>query len=111
MGRRSDRDRAAHRGRGARASRELDQRSPNPSAPVARRLRACSRGASDGSTRPPTRALTRDGIFDSAQAETLADADADHWWFRSKTVFVRTMARAIRGCGAGRAFADVGGGA
>ncbi len=50
-----------------------------------------------------------DGIFDAANAEALMDADARHWWFRSKAAFVSW---ALRRWGKGSSWlVDLGAGA
>jgi SAM-dependent methyltransferase len=53
----------------------------------ARRARSSSRsGAPAPAT--PSGAAALGGVFDAENAETLAAADAEHWWFRSRAAFV-----------------------
>jgi SAM-dependent methyltransferase len=69
---------------------------------------APSAAAADG----PARAGEH-GVFDDANAAALADADRDHWWFRSKAALVATALRRTAGDGSGGSgwLVDVGGGA
>jgi dolichyl-phosphate beta-glucosyltransferase len=80
------------------------------------RIRAGARAVAGARARPvagPAAAAgrTADGVFDTANAERLMEADADHWWFRSKAAFVSTAIRRSRRDGSPGRLVDVGGGA
>lgn len=51
------------------------------------------------------------GAFAHDNAERLMEADAEHWWFRSKAAFVATALRRTRRPGPPGRLIDVGGGA
>ena len=56
---------------------------------IRRNARKARRDAARPSAPPtPTGADARGGVFDAENADALAAADAEHWWFRSRAVFV-----------------------
>ena len=51
------------------------------------------------------------GVFDDQNAAALAEADRDHWWFRSKAALVATLLRRTAGSDRPGWLVDIGGGA
>jgi dolichyl-phosphate beta-glucosyltransferase len=52
-----------------------------------------------------------DGAFDDANAEALAGADTDHWWFRSKAAYVNWALGRYAGRSGSEWLVDIGAGA
>lgn len=69
-------------------------------------------GTGAGSSRHDAgRSAGTHGVFDDANAEALAGADRDHWWFRSKAALVATALNRSGDEIGGGVLVDVGGGA
>ncbi len=68
--------------------------------------------AAAASAQESTDAATPPEVFDAVNAERLMEADADHWWFRSKAAFVSSALRRCVSPGGGDGWlVDVGAGA